>query len=48
MVDPLSYASVDLSTEVFDGALAMQGLNKPIKKRYAAKFQLLLTFFYTI
>jgi hypothetical protein len=30
-MDPVNYASVDLSIEVFDGALATQGLNKPIK-----------------
>ncbi len=32
MMDPLNYASVNLFIEGFDGALATQGLNKPIKK----------------
>jgi hypothetical protein len=31
MLNPLNYASVGLSTDVFDGALATQDLNKPIK-----------------
>ncbi len=32
MMDPLNYvSSVDLSIDFFDGALATQGLNKPIK-----------------
>ncbi len=31
MMDPLNYASVDLSIDGFDGALAKHGLNKPIK-----------------
>ena len=30
-MDPLNYASVDLSIEVFDGGLAKQGINKPIE-----------------
>ncbi len=30
-MEPVNYASVNLSIKVFDGALATQGLNKPIK-----------------
>ncbi len=44
MMDPLNYVSVDLSLDVFDGALATQGLNKAIKK-YTAELQLPLTSF---
>jgi hypothetical protein len=33
MMDPLNYASVDLSMDVFDGALiAARGIKKPMKK----------------
>ncbi len=31
MMDPLNFASLDQSIEVFEGALATQGLKKPIK-----------------
>jgi hypothetical protein len=44
-MDPLNYASVNLSIDVFDGGLATLVLNKP-KKKYVAEFQLL--FFLTI
>ena len=36
MLNSLNYASVDQSIEVFDGAVATQGLNKP-KKLYVVK-----------
>ncbi len=45
MMDPLNFVSVDLSLDVYDGALATQGLNKPIKKGYTAELQLPLASF---
>ena len=45
MVDPLNYASVNLSIEVFGGALATQGLNKPIKGDMLPNFSCFLPFF---
>jgi hypothetical protein len=30
-MDPLNYALLDQSIEVFDGALATEGLNKPLE-----------------
>jgi hypothetical protein len=45
MMDPLNYASVDPSIDVFDGGLAALVLNKHIKKLYVAEFQLLFNFF---
>ncbi len=44
-MDPLNYASVDLSKKVFDGALATQGLNKPIKNYMLRNFSCFLPFF---
>ncbi len=38
MNKPLNNASVDPSIDVFDGALAIQGLNKPIKMIYGEKY----------
>ena len=37
MMDPLNYASVDVSLNDFDGGLAKQRINLPIKI-YVAKF----------
>ncbi len=53
MIDPLNYASVNPSIEVFDGALATHFWlclrhtrpEQAYKKWYAAKFQPLLNFF---
>jgi hypothetical protein len=45
MVDPLNYASVNPSIEVFDGVLATQGLNKPIKNDMLLNFSCFLPFF---
>ena len=42
---PLNYTSVNLSIEVFDGALATQGLNKPIKNDMLPNFSCFLPFF---
>ena len=44
MMDPLNYASVDLSIEVFDYALATHGLNKPIKNDMLLNFSCFLPF----
>ena len=44
-MDPLNYASVNLSIEDFDGALATQGLNKPIKNDMLLNFSCFLPFF---
>ena len=44
-MDPLNYASVNLSIKVFDGALATQGLNKPIKNDMLLNFSCFLPFF---
>jgi hypothetical protein len=38
MAFPLNYTSADLSIEVFDGALATYGLNKPIKNYMLLNF----------
>ncbi len=40
MMDPLNYALVDKSIEVFDGALATQGLNKPLENDVLLNFYL--------
>ncbi len=48
MMDPLCYTSDNLSIEAFDGALATQGLNKPIKKDILLNFSCLLPLFYAI
>ena len=45
MMDPLNYASVDLSIEGFHGALATLGLNKPIKDDMLLNFSCFLPFF---
>ncbi len=45
MMDPLNYASVNLSIKVFDGALATRGLNKPIKNDMLLTFSCFLPFF---
>jgi hypothetical protein len=44
-MDPLNYASVDLSIEVFDGGLATHVLNKPLKNYMLLNFSCFLTFF---
>ncbi len=46
MIDPLNYASIDPSVEVFDGALATLGLIKPIKNYMLLNFSCLLPFFF--
>jgi hypothetical protein len=43
-MDPLNYASVDLSIDVFDGGLATLVLNKPIKKNMLLNYCYFLTF----
>ncbi len=45
MMDPLNYASINLSIEVMDGASATQGLNKPIKNDMLLNFSCFLLFF---
>ncbi len=40
MMDPLNYALLDQSIEVFDGALATQGLNKPLENDMPLNFHL--------
>ena len=44
-MDPLNYASVDISIEVWDGVLATQGLNKLIKNDMLLIFNCFLPFF---
>ncbi len=44
MMDPLNYASPDQSIEAFEGALATQGLNKPIKFDMLLNIRCLLPF----
>jgi hypothetical protein len=39
-MDPLNYASVFQSIEVFDGALATQGLNNPLENDMLLNFYL--------
>ena len=45
MMDPLNYASVDLSIDVFDGSLATLVLNKPLNNYMLLNFSCFLTFF---
>jgi hypothetical protein len=45
MMDPLNYASVDLSIYDFDGGLATLVLNKPIKNYMLLNYSCFLTFF---
>ncbi len=48
VMDPLNYASVNLSIDVFDGALATQGLNKPMKNYVLLNFDCYAIFVYTM
>jgi hypothetical protein len=48
VMDPLNYASVNLSTDVFDGALATLGLNRPMKNYVLLNFDCYATFVYTM
>jgi hypothetical protein len=43
-MDPLNYASVDLSIDVFDGGLATLVLNKPLNNYMLLNFSCFLTF----
>ena len=45
MMDPLNYASVDPSIDVFDGGLAALVLNKHIKNYMLLNFSCFLTIF---
>jgi hypothetical protein len=45
MMDPLIYASVDQSIMIFDGALAIQGLKKPMENDMLLNFSCFLPFF---
>jgi hypothetical protein len=47
-MDHLNYASVYQSTEVFDGALATQGLNKTIKIDMLLNFSCFLPFLHNM
>ena len=48
MMDPLNYALVDQSLEAFEGALATQGLNKPIKFDMLLNFSCFLPFLHNM
>jgi hypothetical protein len=47
-MDPLNYASDDLSIDVFGGGLATLVLNKPLNNYMLLNFSCFLTFFSTI
>ena len=48
MMDPLNYASLDQSIEAFEGALATQGLKKPIKFDKLLNFSCFLPFLHNM